>query len=88
MKAIQDFKFSVRIYPFIHVFICLTDYNYSVVNANLGDNVAWTDIPWSCPNGGEPAVIDNPQKQLDMMRQLGLVSYYIEGVLPSSWHLN
>ena len=47
----------------------ISDYNYTIVEH--GSDVHWNNIPWTCPNGGEPAIIDNPQKQLDMMRQLG-----------------
>ena len=48
----------------------LSDYNYTVHSE--GSNVDWDNIDWNtCPNGGEAAIIDNPQKQLDMMRQLG-----------------
>ena len=55
--------------------ILFTDFNYTAVD--IGARQTWTSINWNsaCPNGWEPAVIDNPQKQLDMMRQLGWVFY-------------
>ena len=48
------------------------DYTYTAVS--LSGDLKYSEVTtWSsvCPGSSEPAVLDNPQKNLDAMRQLG-----------------
>ena len=51
------------------MFIAFTAYNYTVHKAPNGNDVDWS-ADLCTPHGLDLAVLDNPHKQLDMMRQI------------------